>query len=416
MIIFSFALKRLFKKHRILFITILIFYTLLSCITYYYFRKYYNFLNFGMIDKYIKYFILGVGFLTIICLLVGTIFLFGLPIQRLFIEHNLKDVIYMKKNIFRPYLIDREKKGNGEILTFYSRIPLEVFKEKTGETETAINRKIFEYRDDGSPRITNMCVGDLKKFKKKKLIWKNSMCNKGNTEFVLGESCFETISIDVRKSNGFLVSGGSGSGKGVLCRTLIMQAILKKYLTYVLDISGGTDYYMFNKYNTKFATDMDSIREALEEIINLRDERYRLFKETNTFDLYDYNEKFNKDLPLVFVFFDEYAQFMNRKEIDKTEAEKVKEVEAMMKDLASNSRKAGVNICIALQVADANTVNRLIKDNLNNKMVGRCDKYSSEMVIGDDRASYLINSDDVGMFVHKEKGLFKSYYFDSNSM
>lgn len=416
MIIFSIALLNLFRKRKILLLFIVLFYSFISVLTYHYFKRYYNIIDFWFIDKYIKYSILGLIYLLIICVAIETIMLCGLPFSRFKIENQLKGVKYLKDDKFRPTLIDITKKGNGEMLSFYSRIPKETFEDKTSETETALNKKIFDYKCEGSPRITTICVGDLEKFRKKNMVYNDSMCDKNSAEFVLGESCFEKISIDISKTPHILLGGGSGSGKGNLIRCMIRQSLLKGFDIYILDVSGATDYYMFDNGKVNFAKDLDSIENALKELQEIRNERQKIFDETKTVDIIDYNNKNSNKMNMIFIAIDEYAQLMTFKAFSKEIAEKVKLIENIIMDLACNSRKAGFCLCVALQRAEANTINGTIKENLINKIVGRCDSYSSAMVIGDDKACKLINSNDIGMFYHKDKGLFKAYYYDFNSM
>ena len=96
MIIFSIALLNLLRKRKILLIFIVLFYSFISVLTYHYFKKYYNIIDFWFIDKYIKYSILGLIYLLIMCVAIETIMLCGLPFSRFKIENQLKGVKYLK--------------------------------------------------------------------------------------------------------------------------------------------------------------------------------------------------------------------------------------------------------------------------------------------------------------------------------
>ena len=149
-----------------------------------------------------------------------------------------------------PTLIDVIPDSNNPKIKIYKfwviGIPLSIWQDKIEALQTALNAtvaKIIAGKDGryilvyAAPPVTSL---------PRTIYWPGDSFK--STALVLGESITGPVTVDLSISPHILIGGSTGSGKTYLVLSLIYQALLKGFATYILDMKGGIDFPMSWKY------------------------------------------------------------------------------------------------------------------------------------------------------------------------
>ena len=189
-----------------------------------------------------------------------------------------------------------------------------------------------------------------------------------------------------------LVSGTTGSGKGILVSNLILDVCAfndpRSVEIYLIDPKRGADYL--------WARDLPHLREGIVEekndavallrrLVKEMEQRYRQITEAGCANIAQYNRERDAgaQLPRVIIFFDEVANWMQDDEFKK-------EVEGIINEIATKSRAAGLHLFMIYQRADKDVMSMQLRTNLGNKLILRLgDEGSSRIALGEKGAESL---------------------------
>lgn len=191
-----------------------------------------------------------------------------------------------------------------------------------------------------------------------------------------------------------VVSGTTGSGKGILATSLILDLcafnspeVLELHL---VDPKRGVDYAWVKRLPHLQAGIVDTKEDAVtlfKGLVADMEARYDRLQQSECANIDQYNRSpsgLAKPMKRVFVFFDEVANWMQDEDFKA-------EVEPVLNEIATKSRAAGLHLVMIYQRADNQVMTMQLRTNLGNKLVLRLsDEGSSRIVLNDKGAEKLL--------------------------
>ena len=189
-----------------------------------------------------------------------------------------------------------------------------------------------------------------------------------------------------------LVSGTTGSGKGILVSNFILDVCAfndpQSVQIYLIDPKRGADYLWAHglpHLHEGIVEDKGTAITLLRRLVVEMEERYSQITQAGCANISQYNR--NRDakeqLPRVIIFFDEVANWMQDDEFKK-------EVESIINEIATKSRAAGLHLIMIYQRADKDVMTMQLRTNLGNKLILRLgDEGSSRIALGEKGAEDL---------------------------
>lgn len=312
----------------------------------------------------------------------------------------------------------KRNKQNFKILeeTYYANgVPLDVWKEKRADIETATNRVIVDIKEvDGTKN--KICVSSISpKYKVPKVIeWKDDFISSKNSVLVLGENILEKVTVDLNKTPHILLGGTTGSGKTILLENLIYQYYKKNAIIYLADLKKVDFMQWENVNNVNVITDIQTLRNKLYEVIDILINRQIKLQRLKVRNIDEYNQKYtnecNRPLQRIVVACDELTEIFN--EDNKT----TKEIEKYLSQIARLGRAFGITLIISTQRPDCKVLDGQIKSNIDVRICGKADKILSEVILGKGNtdADALIPKDAQGLFLTNNNKVFRGYFFPNN--
>lgn len=315
-----------------------------------------------------------------------------------------------------PYLIKRELlEHNVTALTYYcTGLSLKMWVDAQLTIETALNMLIASIHEGKDRRtITLYCVQPGHAFEL--IRWNDTYVLRHNDNLLIaGCGLTGDVIIDLDKTPHILIGGNTGSGKTVLLRCLLWQAIQQSDIVYIADFKGGVDFGRLWHRFAHIITNEKDLLELLNRLVDELEERKKLFIEADASNIKDYFNKTKQYLNRIIFSCDEVAELLDKTGADKERKELLSQIEARLSTLARQGRAFGIHLVLATQRPDANILPGQIKNNLNVRICGRADATLSTIIIGDGRAAEQIPSDAQGRFIMDNGTVFQAYYFDDS--
>lgn len=194
-----------------------------------------------------------------------------------------------------------------------------------------------------------------------------------------------------------LIGGTTGSGKSVFIQSMI-QYLSTRYAPddlrlLILDPKqiGYTMFKDLGHLARPIITSREESIEALDDLVQEMNGRYRLFREQKGVDnLAEWNQR-NPDrkLPRTVLVFDEYADFMSEKSFKTS-------IERHVGGLGIMARAAGIHLVIALQRPDAKVVTGSIRSNLPGRIAFKAaGQTESRIILDANGAENLLGNGDL---------------------
>ncbi len=124
-------------------------------------------------------------------------------------------------------------------------VPKSVWEDKRADIETALNLHIADIREsDGKRRIQLYTVPATDELPKL-LPWQDAYLRDAfpACKLVLGESLLGSVTLDLNLISHVLLGGGTGSGKSVLLKLMLMQCLKQPNVQVTIaDFKGGVDF------------------------------------------------------------------------------------------------------------------------------------------------------------------------------
>ena len=145
-----------------------------------------------------------------------------------------------------PPLIAKRQDTDNPRLTVWEfdpcGIPLGEWEDKRARIETALNITIAKMTWAEGRKIIRVYSAPAESDFPALLPWKDKYLSPDNFVLVLGESLTGPVTVNLTNIPHILLGGSTGSGKSVLLKLLLMQALRKGAEVYIADFKGGVDF------------------------------------------------------------------------------------------------------------------------------------------------------------------------------
>jgi S-DNA-T family DNA segregation ATPase FtsK/SpoIIIE len=192
-----------------------------------------------------------------------------------------------------------------------------------------------------------------------------------------------------------IVSGTTGSGKGILATSLLLDACAFNDPSLVeirlIDPKKGVDYgwahYLPHLKGDVVDEKADAV-EMFKQLVQEMEDRYNVLRHAGVANINQFNRRLGNAatglMPRILVFFDEVANWMQDEDFKK-------DVEPLINEIATKSRAAGIHLFMIYQRADSQVMTMQLRTNLGNKLVLRLgDEGSSRIALGEKGAERLL--------------------------
>lgn len=192
-----------------------------------------------------------------------------------------------------------------------------------------------------------------------------------------------------------IVSGTTGSGKGILATSLMLDACAFNDPSLVeirlIDPKKGVDYGWARHLPHLKGDIVDEKSDAVElfkKLVEEMEDRYDVLRQAGVANIDQFNRRLGAAatglMPRILVFFDEVANWMQDEAFKDA-------VEPLINEIATKSRAAGIHLFMIYQRADNQVMTMQLRTNLGNKLVLRLgDEGSSRIALGEKGAERLL--------------------------
>ena len=298
-----------------------------------------------------------------------------------------------------------------------SGIPLQEWEDNKEKIELVMEMFVTDIRQ-GKSKDTVILEGVSYSFNNSFsfIRWSDDYISDTDFELVIGRSIagLETARLD--KTAHALIAGSTGSGKTVMIKCLMYQALRKGAIVHLVDFKGGANFSKAWKNILQIATDEDALNSLLDEIVGELNRRKDIFSSEDCEDLKAYNKSHSTQLQRILIVFDEVAECFDKSGLSSIEKKNIAEMEHKVATIARLGRAFGIHLILGLQRPDANVLTGQIKSNIDLRLCGRCDDTLSMIVLDNTDAAREIRNGDIGRFMSTDGRLIQGFYFEDKDI
>lgn len=244
------------------------------------------------------------------------------------------------------------------------------------------------------------------------LPWKDKFLSPNSFVLVLGYGYTGPVAVNLADIPHILLGGSTGSGKSVLLKVLIMQALKKKAYIAIADFKGGVDYPPAWRQKCRMCFDEKNLLELLDMYVSALETRKQLFSGAGLPNLDEYRRATGDDMPRYILACDEIAEVLDKTGLTKEQKELVSQIESRLSMVARQGRAFGVHLILATQRPDANILSGQIRNNVNCRICGRADNVLSQIILDHTDAAEQIPKDSKGRFLLHDGRVFQGFWMD----
>ena len=251
-----------------------------------------------------------------------------------------------------------------------------------------------------------------------KLQWSNDYLSPTSFVLVLGQGLAGPVTVDLTKIPHVLLGGSTGSGKSVLLKLLLMQALHKGASVFISDFKGGVDFPHVWHERCRMCFEEHDLLAILSRLVEELEGRKELFHNMECPNLDTYNSRVDPMLHLGrFIFAcDEIAEVLDKTGLNKEQKELLGQIESKLSTIARQGRAFGIHLILATQRPDANILPGQIKNNIDCRVCGRADNVLSQIILDCADAADRVPKDIPGRFLTSDGTLFQAYWFDDSKV
>lgn len=319
-----------------------------------------------------------------------------------------------------PELLHRRQNGDNPRLTVWEfrnqSVPLKAWEDKRAAIEAALNITIVKMKyGKGKSRVLIYAVpaqADLPEV----LRWKDSFLSLNSFVLVLGESLLGPVAVNLANIPHMLLGGSTGSGKSVLLKLLLMQALHKGAVVCIADFKGGVDFPPVWREKCRMCFEENELLNMLDMLISALESRKALFAAVGCPNLDVYIKATGDRQPRYIFACDEVAEVLDKTGRSKEDKERLGEIENKLATIARLGRAFGIHLILATQRPDAAVNPGQIKNNLDFRVCGRADSVLSQIILDNTSAAEQIPKDARGRFILQDGTIFQGYLFDEGQL
>ena len=327
------------------------------------------------------------------------------PIGRKAAEDDLLRVGLVNHAGEAPRLLRRRwdaEYSNVTIWEFDNRgVPLKEWEDKQARIETALDITIVKMKYGKDKRRILLYAVPAKDDLPDRIDWKDKYIPKGDFVLALGESLLGQVTVDLDKIPHILLGGSTGSGKSLLLKLLLMQALQKGAEVYVADFKGGVDFPRVWHERCRMCFTEADLLQTLDYLVAMQKERSALFSAIGCDKLSTYNKTMARPIPRLIFACDEVAEVLDRTGRGKEGREMASQIENRLATLARLGRAFGIHLILATQRPDTNVIPGQIRSNMDFRVCGRADSILSSIILGNSTADEQIPKDAQRTVYHR---------------
>ena len=313
----------------------------------------------------------------------------------------------------------RRDKDNPRVTVWEFRnnsIPLQEWEKRQAAIETALGLTIVKLAyAKGKSRVLVYAVSagdDLPEVLK----WKDSYLSPKSFVLVLGESYTGPVTVNLAHIPHILLGGSTGSGKSVLLKLLLMQALHKGAEVYITDFKGGVDFPKVWHEKCRMCFTEENLRYTLDQLVAVLEYRKNAFKALGCPNIDAYNETTEQPLPRLIFACDEVAEMLDKTGADNERKKLLAQIENKLSAIARQGRAFGIHLILATQRPDATIIPGQIRNNMDFRVCGRADSVLSQIILDNTSAAEQIPKDARGRFITGDGTVFRGYLFDEGQL
>ena len=313
----------------------------------------------------------------------------------------------------------RRDKDNPRVTVWEFRnnsIPLQEWEKQQAAIETALGITIVKLTyAKGKSRVLVYAVpagDDLPE----KLEWKDSCLSPDSFVLTLGKSYTGPVTVNLTHIPHILLGGSTGSGKSVLLKLLLMQALCKGAEVYIADFKGGVDFPKVWHQKCRMCFAEEDLCNILDRLVEELERRKSAFKALGCPNIDAYNEIAERPLQRLIYACDEVAEVLDKTGADSERKKLLSQNESRLSTIARQGRAFGIHLILATQRPDATIIPGQIRNNMDFRVCGRADSVLSQIILDSTDAAEQIPKDAQGRFITGDGTVFQGYLFDENAV
>lgn len=313
----------------------------------------------------------------------------------------------------------RRDKDNPRVTMWEFRnnsIPLQEWEKRQAAIETALGITIVKLTyAKGKSRVLVYAVpagDDLPE----KLEWKDSYLSPKSFVLTLGKSYTGPVTVNLAHIPHILLGGSTGSGKSVLLKLLLMQALRKGAEVYIADFKGGVDFPKVWHQKCRMCFAEEDLCNILDQLVEELERRKSAFKALGCPNIDAYNEIAERPLQRLIFACDEVAEMLDKTGADSERKKLLSQIESKLSTIARQGRAFGIHLILATQRPDAAIIPGQIRNNMDFRVCGRADSVLSQIILDNTSAAEQIPKDARGRFITGDGTVFQGYLFDEEQL
>lgn len=313
-----------------------------------------------------------------------------------------------RRDMERPHITVWEFDNRG--------IPLKEWEDKQGRIEAALDIAIAKVAHGTGKRRVLLYATPARSGLPECIDWSGKHLSNEDFVLTLGESLLGPVTVDLNKIPHILLGGSTGSGKSVLLKLLLMQAVEKGAEVYIADFKGGVDFPKAWREKCHMCFTETDLLHTLDKLVEVQKERSELFSNTGCDKLEVYNRTAAHPLPRLIFACDEVAEVLDSRGLEKADRDFRKKIENRLATLARLGRAFGIHLILATQRPDTNVIPGQIRSNMDFRVCGRADSILSGIILDNTSAAEQIPKDARGRFITGDGTVFQGYLLNEDGL
>ena len=295
-------------------------------------------------------------------------------------------------------------------------IPLAEWEDNRAAIEAALDISIIKMTyGKGKSRVLVYAVPaqiDLPEI----LCWKDKYLSPESFVLVLGESLLGPVTVNLAHIPHILLGGSTGSGKSVLLKLLLMQAMKKGARVYIADFKGGVDFPPLWNRDCRICFEETDLLGLLTDLVAELERRKEIFRTAGCSSIDTYNKSTGESLQRLIFACDEVAEVLDKTGADAERKKLLAQIENRLSTIARQGRAFGIHLILATQRPDASIIPGQIRNNMDFRVCGRADSVLSSIILDNTDAAGLIPKDARGRFLLHDGTIFQAYWFEESDL
>lgn len=352
--------------------------------------------------------------------LAGLVVMFGTPFGWKSIQNDLRRVGLVNHAGEAPFPVAswRDKENPRVTVMEFETcgVPLSEWEDKREKIETALNLYVAKITEGSEKRRVLLYTAPLTCALPPVIHWQGQYLRGKDFELVMGESMMGPVTVNLAQIPHILLGGSTGSGKSILLKLLLIQAVKKNALVYIADFKGGVDFPGVWHRKCRIITDKAELLEFLTTLAKTLEDRKMSFRAAGCANISQYNERCGGNCDRIIFACDEVAELLDKTGLSKEDKEQVAQIENKLSVIARQGRAFGIHLILATQRPDATILTGQIRNNIDCRVCGRADSVLSQIILDSGDAAERIPKDAQGRFLIHDGTIFQAYLFDENSI